>query len=210
MNRIKELRDKRGLTLAQLADLLDTSHATIQRLESGKMKLTQEWAERLAGPLNVRMVEVFGDVVPATVDGLPVLGSVQAGVWRETDVADEPKCGPIPISPDARYPGKRQFALRVVGTSMNRVVQEGSYIVCVSWAELGRQPRDGDLVVVERRRDGLIETTIKRIQISNRKILLMPDSDDPRWQSPLELEGGLENDEIAITALVVGKYQQFS
>jgi SOS-response transcriptional repressor LexA len=208
MNRIKELREKRGLTLAGLADLADTSHATIQRLESGKMRLTQEWAERLAGPLNVHMVEVFGDVIPAVVDGLPVLGSVQAGVWREADVADEPKYGPLPISPDTRYAGKPQFALRVVGNSMNRVVQDGSYIVCVSWAELGRQPRDGDLVVVERRRDGLIETTIKRIQIANRKILLMPDSDDPRWQSPIELEGGLENDEIAIAALVVGKYQQ--
>lgn len=92
---------------------------------------------------------------------------------------------------------------------MNKVVRDGSYIVCVSWAELGRQPRDNDLVVVERRRDGLIETTVKRIKLQDQKIVLMPDSDDPRWQSPIILEGGLENDEVAITALVIGKYETF-
>lgn len=208
MNRIKYLREKRGLKLAQLAELVGTSHATIQRLETGKMKLTQEWADRISRAMDVQLPEVFGEIVPAVVDGLPVLGSVQAGVWREADVADEPKYPPLPISPDSRYPGHAQFALKVVGTSMNRVVQDGMYIVCVTWAELGRQPRDRDLVVVERRRDGLVETTVKRIQIQNRKILLMPDSDDPRWQSPIELDGGLESDEIAITALVVGKYEQ--
>lgn len=207
MNRIKELREKRGLTLAQLAELVGTSHATIQRLESSKMKLTQEWANRLAQVLSVQLAEVFGEIVPAVIDGLPVLGTVQAGVWREVDVADEPKYAPLPISHDSRYPASAQFALMVRGTSMNRIVQDGAYIVCVSWAQLGRNPRDRDLVVVERRRDGLVETTVKRITLQNKKIILLPDSDDPRWQSPIELEGGLENDEIAITALVIGKYE---
>lgn len=207
MNRIKQLREKKGLTLAQLSELVGTSHATIQRLEAGKMKLTQEWASRLSRALDVQLVEVFGEIVPAAVDGLPVLGNVQAGVWREVDVADEPKYPPLPISADSRYPVRAQFALRVSGTSMNRIVPDGAYIVCVSWAELGRAPRDRDLVVVERRRDGLVETTMKRIQIQDKKILLLPDSDDPRWQSPIELDGSLENDEIAITALVIGKYE---
>lgn len=210
MNRIRHLREAKGLTLAQLADRIGTSHATVQRLESGKMKLTQDWATKIGSALAVPISEIFGEIVPATSPGLSVLGKVQAGIWRETEVADEPKYSPLPIGPDPRYSPDIQFALLVQGESMNRVVRDGAYIVCVSWAELGRAPRDNDLVVVERRRDGLIETTVKRIKIDNKKVLLLPDSDDPRWQTPLALEGGMENDEIAITALVIGKYETFT
>lgn len=207
MNRIKQLREGKRLTLAELAERVGTSHATIQRLETGKMKLTQDWAARIATAMTVQLSEIFGDIVPAAAQGLPVLGEVQAGIWREVEVADEPKQSSLPIGSDPRYSESAQFALLVRGESMNKIVRDGSYIVCVQWAQLGRQPRDNDLVVVERRRDGMIETTLKRIQIKDRKILLMPESDDPRWQSPIVLDGGLENDEIAITALVVGKYE---
>jgi len=210
MNRIRELRELRGLTLAQLADRVGTSHATIQRLESGKMRLNQDWIDKISLALSVQLSELFGDIVPAVSEGLPVLGEVQAGVWRETEVADEPKHSPLPIGHDPRYSGKRQFALVVRGESMNRVVHDGAYIVCVTWADLGRAPRDNDLVVVERRRDGMVETTVKRIKLQDKKIVLMPDSDDPRWQTPIVLDGGLENDQIIITALVVGKYEALS
>lgn len=210
MNRIKLLRDERKWTLADLAQRVGTSHATIQRLETGKMQLTEEWATRIAKALSVQLPEIFGEIVPAAAQGLAVLGEVQAGVWREVEIADEPKYTPLPIGNDPRYSDKAQFALLVRGESMNRIVRDGSYIVCVSWAELGRQPRDNDLVVVERRRDGLVETTLKRIRLQDQKVILHPDSDDPRWQTPIVLDGSLENDEIAITALVVGKYEAFS
>ena len=210
MNRIRELRDARELTLAELGDAVGTTHATIQRLETGKMKLTEDWATKIAAALNVHVTEIFGDIVPASTQGLPVMGVVQAGVWREAEVADEPKFSPLPIGPDPRYYVKSQYALLVRGESMNRVVRDGAYIVCVSWADLGRSPRDNDLVVVERRRDGLVETTVKRIKFENKKVLLAPDSDDPRWQAPIVLDGGLESDEIVIAALVVGKYEAFS
>lgn len=210
MNWIRQLRESKGLTLAQLAERVGTSHATIQRLESGKMRLTQDWASKISSALSVPISEIFGEIVPAAVTGLPVLGEVQAGIWREAEVADEHKYLPLPIGADPRYSSASQFALLVRGESMNRVVRDGAYIVCVTWAELGRAPRDNDLVIVERRRDGLIETTVKRIKLENKKVLLMPDSDDARWQTPIVLDGGLESDEIAITALVIGKYESLT
>lgn len=208
MNRIKELRLARNLTQAQLAEMVGTTDATIQRLETGRRQLTERWAAQISTVLGVDVTEVFGQVLPATASGLPVLGEVQAGVWRENDVLDEPKHQPLPLGPDPRYQGKTQFALLVLGESMNKVFTPGTFIVCVSWSDLGRQPREGDIVVVERRRDGMVETTVKRIAIQNRKLVLMPDSTDPRFQNPIELEGSLERDEIAITALVVGRYEQ--
>ena len=196
--------------MVQLAEAVGTSHATIQRLESGKMQLTEQWADRIAAALAVHLTEIFGEIVPAKSHGLPVLGEVQAGIWREADVVDEPKTRYLPIGADQRYSTATQFALLVRGESMNRVVRDGAYIVCVSWSELGRSPKDKDLVVVDRRRDGLVETTVKRIKLENKTITLVPDSDDPRWQSPIVLEGGLESDDIVIKALVVGKYEPLS
>jgi transcriptional regulator with XRE-family HTH domain len=208
MNRIKELRKARNLTQEQLAELLGTTDATIQRLESGKRQLTERWAAQISTVLGVDVTEVFGAILPVTNAGLPVVGDVQAGVWREIDVVDEPKHSPLPIGPDPRYQAATQFALLVLGESMNKVFAAGTFIVCVPWEQLGRQPRENDIVVVERQRDGMVETTVKRIEIQNRKLVLMPESTDPRFQSPIELDGSLEHDRIVVTALVVGKYQQ--
>lgn len=208
MNRIKELRSERGLTQAQLAEMVGTTDATIQRLESGKRQLTERWAAQISTVLGVDVSAVFGAILPATNAGLPVIGEVQAGVWREIDFTDEPKHRPLPLGPDPRYHQFAQFALMVVGESMNKVFNPGAFVVCVPWAELGRQPREGEIVVVERRRDGMVETTVKRIAMQNRKLVLMPESTDPRFQSAIELEGSIDRDEIAITALVIGKYEQ--
>lgn len=210
MNRIRQIRSAKGLDTKQLVKLIGTTHATVSRLETGRMQLTELWLDKISKALGVSISELFGDVVPAMATGLPVLGDVHAGVWREVDLGDEPKESPLPIGFDPSYPNVTQFALRVQGESMNRIVRDGAYIVCVSWAELGRQPRDNELVVVERRRDGLVETTIKRIKNIGQEVFLMPDSDEPRWQQPIKLDGGLENDEIVITALVIGKYEKIS
>lgn len=208
MNRIKELRIERNLTQAQLAEMVGTTDATIQRLETGRRQLTERWAEQISTVLGVDVSEVFGRILPATTAGLPVIGEVQAGVWREIDFVDEPKHPQLPLGPDPRYHGKQQFALLVQGESMNKIFAPGTFIICVSWSDVGRQPREGDIVVVERRRDGMVETTVKKIAVQNRKLVLMPESTDPRFQNPIELEGSLERDEIVITALVVGRYEQ--
>jgi transcriptional regulator with XRE-family HTH domain len=208
MNRIKELRVKKNLTQAQLAEMIGTTDATIQRLETGKRQLTERWASQISLVLGVDVTEVFGQLLPVATAGLTVEGEVQAGVWREIDVIDEPKHPPLPIGPDPRYQSSKQFALLVQGTSMNKVFAPGTFIVCVPWMNVGRPPREGDIVVVERRRDGMVETTVKKVAVHNRKLVLMPDSTDPRFQNPVELEGSLERDEIVVTALVVGRYEQ--
>lgn len=92
---------------------------------------------------------------------------------------------------------------------MNLVFPPGQFIICVSWTEIQRQPRDGDLVVVERRRHGLVEATVKRVRYQQNKLFLMPESSDPKWRDPIELglDGSTENDEIIVTALVIGRYE---
>lgn len=52
-NRIKELRESRGLTLEQVAQVAGTSLQQVQRLERGQRRLTDVWMRRLAPAFGV-------------------------------------------------------------------------------------------------------------------------------------------------------------
>lgn len=58
-NRIRELRAARNLTMAQLAELADTSEQTISRIERGIRQLTDNWIRRIANALDVHPFELL-------------------------------------------------------------------------------------------------------------------------------------------------------
>lgn len=60
-SRLKILRVQRNLTQEALAEMLDVSHATIQRWENGIVELTESRVHELARALDVRPWEVLGD-----------------------------------------------------------------------------------------------------------------------------------------------------
>jgi len=139
---------------------------------------------------------------------LPDLGDIKAGTWLELDGEPGPR-GFIDMGPVAKYAGKAQFALKVLGTSMNKVVREGEYVICVAWDELGRGLQDGDLVVVRRERAATYETTLKRARrAKNGAFELWPESDDPRYQKPIALGDGKSEVQVHIIGLVVGIYRE--
>jgi transcriptional regulator with XRE-family HTH domain len=59
MNNIRELREKKGLTQYQLAELIHTSQPQIKRLEGGDRELTVAWAKRLAGVLGTTAEKIL-------------------------------------------------------------------------------------------------------------------------------------------------------
>jgi len=64
--RIKKLRNRAGLTQAQLADRVDVSHEFMSRLERGIKAPSLHTAEKIAGAMGVSMKELFDfDAVPA-------------------------------------------------------------------------------------------------------------------------------------------------
>ena len=58
-NRIRELREARGLSLHKLAACLQTSAWQIRRLETGERRLTDAWMMRLAEALEVPPADLF-------------------------------------------------------------------------------------------------------------------------------------------------------
>jgi SOS-response transcriptional repressor LexA len=134
---------------------------------------------------------------------VPVLGEVQAGAWHSM-IEDPEPLEEIPMVLPG-FEGARLFALRVVGPSMNVHYPEGTIVVCCPAAEVG--VRDGDHVIVENRRNGMVETTVKEVVQEKNGVSLWPRSTDPAFQSPVRfVRNELADDGLAITAVVVSSY----
>jgi DNA-binding XRE family transcriptional regulator len=58
-NRIAEVRNARGMTQQELADQVGAHWITISKLERGIIKLTTDWLEKLASPLDVHPWELL-------------------------------------------------------------------------------------------------------------------------------------------------------
>lgn len=142
----------------------------------------------------------------------PVIGETAAGQWLEPDSWDEAKYPPVPFVP-TRFADLEQRAYRVIGNSMNdRDIHDGAFVITVEYSKVRTQPQDGDIVVVERQRDGgLVERTIKEIVIKPDRIELTPRSTDERFRDPFIIRRDLSTNpddpiRIEIVALVIGSY----
>ena len=62
MNRIKEIRKQKSLTLKEVAEKANTSVQQVQRLERGDRRLTTEWIERLSNALNCTGADIVPDL----------------------------------------------------------------------------------------------------------------------------------------------------
>lgn len=206
-NRIREFRKRAQLTLEQVSELTGLSPGYLSRMESADRNISTKNLTRIAEALGVtpdRLIAI-DDGPPA--HQMPVKGEVRAGAWLEVD-AEQETFETIPALPDPRYPTLPQFALRVVGMSMNKIAPPGQYVIVVSWAELGANLNDGDLVVVKRTRAMTYEVTLKRAKMGkNGEWELWPESTDPRHQEPILLHDGENDVEVEVIGKVVGRYE---
>ena len=142
---------------------------------------------------------------PTEVRKVPVIGVVQAGAWAEV-IDDERTPLEWIVFDEPEYARTDVFALVVRGPSVNKVYPDGSRVICVPAASAG--VREGDFVIVRRRRGAFAETTLKQIQTgSDGDVELWPRSDDPAFQEPIRLSETRDPEESPeILAVVVGRY----
>src|SRR5688572_5046381 len=159
-------------------------------LYARKFKVSLEWLLTGRGDMRGQ------GVIPAEIEvaGLPILGEIRAGTWLETSFIDsegEPEM--LAVARDPRFPRARQYALRVVGNSMDLDYPDGSYVTCVDFAESGLSIKEGLIVHVERRRNAgqLVEITLKAVERRASTWWLVPHSSDPIHQ-PITFKGGEE------------------
>lgn len=207
---LKHLRKRAGLTQADLAALLGIDTTNYNRLERGKTELTYSRMQHLARILNCDPVDIISDSASAAagtgkpVRRVTVKGHVQAGHWVETTewLPDDFYEVAVPI--DEEYQNLTLHAAETRGPSMNRKYAEGTVLVFLDNIEAEEQPQFGKRYIIERTGpDGLREATVKMLWRDDEgKNWLLPDSDDPRHQAPIEINGG-EGDTIRIVGRVV-------
>jgi SOS-response transcriptional repressor LexA len=110
----------------------------------------------------------------------------------------------VRIHPPPGYEGASLFALRVKGRSMDRDYPEGDILIVCPISET--DPREGDHVIVLRRRSGFAEATVKELIRIGSQWALQARSSDPQFADPWII--GDDGDETPeIIGVVVGSYR---
>lgn len=199
-NRIKEIMKSHGVSREQLAEKLDAHPTTISRLINGQRKLDIEWIEKFADALNVAPSEILEERIPVRV--IQVQGYVQAGEWAETWHWEEDQYE-VAVPDDPQMRNFSLYGAETRGPSMNKRYPEGTILVFTDTIETKEQIEFGKRYIVERERaDGLREATVKLLwKDEHGKPWLLPESDDPRFQEPIAINGN-DGDTIRIVGRV--------
>ena len=218
--RLKAARERMFETAAEAATAMGINYQTYAAHENGSRGLRRDAAMRYAKFFNVSLEFLLTGRKNASSksdngarqapmvdgDGMPVKGFVRAGIWQEA-YSPENELSTLPISGDARFPKHLQFALEIQGDSIDRRAKPGEYAVCVEWH--GPVQPD-DVVIIERRRAGLFEATVKVVKSVSAGVLqLTPDSTNPIHKPivirPADIKDG---EEIAVVGKVLGYYRK--
>ena len=167
MNRIKSLRQKKGLSQQELAKLLFVNQTAVSQWERGVTNPSTDTAIALASLFDVSVDYLLGrnvDVPLRIKRTVPVLGTIPAGVPVEAieDILDYED-----LSPEEANDGHEYFGLRIHGRSMMPEYLDGDTII------VRRQDtaETGDDAVVMVNGD---DATFKRIQRSLGGVTLVP------------------------------------
>jgi transcriptional regulator with XRE-family HTH domain len=137
VNRIKELRTARKITLQQMADAVGSSVATVQRVEKGGVDLVHELVEPIAAVLGVPWYELLCEPV----------GTANAPGLSESAA---------PFAPDhghalARMPlGATEAMFIAQSDTLDAIgIKAGDVIICDVGRDAVRNVATGDVVVAQ-------------------------------------------------------------
>ena len=145
---IKALRQRKKLTLQQLADAVQSTVATVQRIERAEVSLVHDLLPAIADALGVHWLELF-EADPAVGAGLAESAAVYA------PAAGDPLGGLALGEHEAMYVA-RDDSLAAIG------VRRGDVLICDGGRAALRDLRTGDVVVAQcTLPDGRVRTELR-------------------------------------------------
>ena len=163
--RIKMLREQRGITQSELAEICKVSDKAVSTWENGRNIPRMGAIQRMADYFGIPKSAIIENIAPP-VDAIriPVLGNIPAGIPLS---AVEDIEGWEELSPDMLRRGKEYFALAIKGDSMMPEYRDGDVLI------LRKQDscETGDDCAVMVNGD---DTTFKRVRRSKKGIALQP------------------------------------
>lgn len=189
LDKLAEIRAKRGLTQAQLAERIDVAQATVQRWEKGKREPDFGQLHALASALGVTVSELLeGDIASPVGPRLFVKGEVAAGVWRDAVEAPPDEWETFYGRSDVTADIEHRFGLRVVGDSMDEIYPPGTIVECISLFGRAEALPGKRVVVIRMNEEGMHEATIKQLVERDGDLWLVPRSSNPSHM-PFKLNG---------------------
>lgn len=194
-----------GLNPGYIRDLRRKgAHPNVRKIEPLARVLGLSTTFLISGETGTEREQTHGPVVRLT----PVIGIIEAGQYRDVSIHNQDEDHQqIPVPQNELFPTLSQYALEVRGDSMNRIVLEGTYVVCVPFSATRLSPKPGMIVHVERSVAGgqLVETTLKEIEEQNGELVLMPRSTN-EVHKPIPLDGD-DATTIEIRGIVVSLWK---
>lgn len=141
MNRIKQLRNEKGINQDTLSKLLGIEIAGISKLETGRVPLKDDYILKLSEYFGVTTDYLLGKSDVRNFDknisfsdinrkskfyNIPVYGKISAG---QPNWSEECLEGYLPIDPELMgiVNPEEHYFLKVNGESMNKIIQNGSF-----------------------------------------------------------------------------------
>ena len=188
MNRIRELRKKRCMTMKELGAVVGLAESTISQYETGKREPDNETLLRLGEFFNTSVDyllgrEIIADSPPEpSVPGskwIPVIGTIPAGTPVEAieEILDYEE-----ITPQMASQGEH-FALKIKGQSMEPKISDGDVVIVRKQDDC----ENGEIAVALVNGD---EATVKRIKKRPEGLMLIPSnpSYEPKFYSNEQVE----------------------
>lgn len=204
LDRLSELRKRKGFTQSSLAERLGVEQPTVQRWEAGKREPDLGQLLRLAEVLDVEPGALLDHTIAVAIGPrLFVRGEVAAGVWKAAVELPESDWLTFTGRADVTAAPEHRFGLRVVGDSMNELYPEGTILECVSMFGHAEAAPGKRVIVVRTNIHGDCEATVKELVEQDGELWLVPRSNNPTHR-PIRLaepEDGIV--ETRIAAIVV-------
>lgn len=176
--KVKEMRERAGLTQKQLAEALGITQQSVYYYESGDRDIKASMLIDMSNILGCTVSELLGVGIaniikaePSVSHPMPIFGRIAAGVAREALLESDQ----YHATEESIYKAHRNgFWLRVSGNSMNRLFPDGSLILI----DPDQEVRNGDVAVVFVNGD---DATLKRVYFEGDTIRLHPESYDNEY-----------------------------
>lgn len=204
LERMVQLRKRKGWTQGDLAERVGVEQPTVQRWERGQREPKFEQLFKIAEVLGVDAATLLSkDAITPLGPTLYIKGEVQAGLWRPAIELPEADWITFTGRADVTADPKHRFGLRVIGNSMDLLYPEGTILECVSLFGHVEAVPGKRVIVIRKDVHGDCEATVKELIESEGELWLVPRSSDPS-HAPIRLDGeypGIE--ETRIAAVVV-------
>lgn len=134
--RIRELREARGMSQADLAKLIGTTGVSVGRYEKEPGRVTMPLLEEISRALNCRVADLLGDgqIIEQPVVVLPFLGNKRRLAFDGEQVEKIGKPSTlqaIEVEDDAMYPTLARGDIVLIDRTVTSVAKDGIYAIGV-------------------------------------------------------------------------------